>query len=467
MKKENKAVAVKPDRVKIEKLLMILLPCAAILISYYILAPQLKLLYAHVQQENYAASAPAAADNALTPVEDSEAATEFVPIEDVSRFPDVLDVSEMDADEIKDNTPHASQPAVPEIIYTQNHQSPNPLQIFDSMGRPMYTYSFKTGSTGCLLYRGSGEESDVIPVDENGDGVLDYGLRYIPNEPSAEGMSPMTEGYYESVTLFNEDNSPVDEYDISAIPLTRPEGSNVGWKTENGKTYYYGQNGLPVTGLKSIDGKLYYFNRNGERASQIGVDVSCFNGTVNYASVKALGIDFVIVRVGGRGWESGLMYEDSMAMDHLRSAKAAGLKVGAYFYSTAVNIAEAVQEASLVLEQLDGMELEMPVFIDMEYSGSFPRGRADALNSAQRVEIISAFCKTMENCGYEAGIYSGESLLSSSVDHSSIEQYCIWLANYTENNALPTYPHSYDIWQFTDRGVVEGMGGNVDINVIF
>lgn len=455
MKGEKKGAAVKPDRVKIEKLLMILLPCAAILISYYILAPQLKLLYSHVQQEKYAASAPAVAADAVAAEESPEAAAEFVPIEDVSRLLDILDVREMDAGEIKDNTPHASQPTVPEIIYTQELQSSNPLQIFDSMGRPLYTYSFKTGSTGCLLYRGSGEESDVIPVDENGDGVLDYGLRYI------------SEGYFESVTLFNGDNSPVDEYDISAIPLTRPEGSNVGWKTENGKTYYYGQNGLPVTGLKSIDGKLYYFNQWGEKASRIGVDVSCFNGMVNYAAVKAQGVDFVLVRIGGRGWESGLVYVDSMAMDHLRSAKAAGLKVGVYFYSTAVNVAEAVQEASLIIEQLDGMELEMPVFIDMEYSGSFPRGRADALNTAQRVEIISAFCKTMENCGYKAGIYSGESLLNSSVDHSSIEQYCIWLANYTENNALPTYPHRYDIWQFTDRGVVEGMGGNVDINVIF
>ena len=240
-----------------------------------------------------------------------------------------------------------------------------------------------------------------------------------------------------------------------------------GWRRENGKIYYIDSSGSYAVGLKKIDGKLHYFNERGEKARSLGLDVSCFNGIVNYSAVKAQGIDFVIARVGGRGWESGLMYTDSMALDHIRGAKAAGLKVGVYFYSTAVNAAEAVQEASLVIDTLAGTSLEMPVYIDMEYSGSFPKGRADTLSPAQRIEIINAFSRTLANHGYDSGVYSSESLLWTSLDHNYLSRYSVWMANYTENNALPSYPYDYHIWQFTDRGVVEGMGGNVDLNVIF
>lgn len=240
-----------------------------------------------------------------------------------------------------------------------------------------------------------------------------------------------------------------------------------GWRRENGRIYYVDERGNYAVGLKKIDGKLHYFNERGEMASSLGVDVSCFNGIVNYPLVKAEGIDFVIARVGGRGWESGLMYTDSMALDHIKSAKAAGLKVGVYFYSTAINAAEAIQEASVVIDTLAGLPLEMPVYIDMEYSGDFPKGRADALSPAQRIEIINAFSRTLENHGYKTGIYSSESLLRTSLNPGYLSRYSVWMANYTENNALPSYPYDYQIWQFTDRGVVAGMGSNVDLNVIF
>lgn len=259
------------------------------------------------------------------------------------------------------------------------------------------------------------------------------------------------------------DNSPHALEDAIAQVLS----GGAGWRQENGKTYYIDDNGNYAVGLKKIGGKLCYFNQFGEMASSIGVDVSCFNGAVNWQLVKEQGVDFAIVRVGGRGWESGLVYKDNMAIDHIIGAKNAGLKVGAYFYSAAIDAAEAIQEASVVIETLGGIGLEMPVYIDMEYSSRFPAGRADTLSKAQRVEIISAFAKTLENSGYNAGIYSGESLLSTSVDHRALSRYCVWVANYTENNALPTYPHDYHIWQFTDRGRISGMSGNVDINVIF
>lgn len=106
--------------------------------------------------------------------------------------------------------------------------------------------------------------------------------------------------------------------------------------------YYYDSQGQKVTGLKKIDGRIYYFDQNGVRAQSVGIDVSFYNKDINWQAVKAQGIDFAIIRLGGRTWRTGELYDDSMTQEYLREARAAGLRIGAYFYSTAVNNVEAV-----------------------------------------------------------------------------------------------------------------------------
>ena len=151
----------------------------------------------------------------------------------------------------------------------------------------------------------------------------------------------------------------------------------------------------------------------------------------------------------------------------MTGARSAGLKVGVYFYSTAVNTTEAVQEASVVIDKLKGAHLDYPVYIDMEFSGNYPNGRADLLSTAERVDIANAFCRTIMSSGYAAGIYASEYYMTSCMDYRSVSQYSYWLANYTSDNAMPSFSGRYDIWQFTNCGQLSGISGTVDFNVIF
>ena len=242
-----------------------------------------------------------------------------------------------------------------------------------------------------------------------------------------------------------------------------------GWReSEDGKRTYLDRYGTPLHGLKYIDNNLFYFDENGICAERIGIDVSFYNGTINWRHLKEIGIDFALLRLGGRGWgQGGTLYDDSLFFNYLNGAKAAGLNVGVYFYSAAVNQLEAVQEASLVVQRLRGFSLEMPVYLDIEYSGNYPGGRADTLSMAKRMENIKAFCRTIENAGYSAGIYSSESFFTDELSLDALSRYDIWMASYTENNALPSQKVPYNIWQLTDRGRLPGISGTCDINVMF
>lgn len=222
-----------------------------------------------------------------------------------------------------------------------------------------------------------------------------------------------------------------------------------------------------MPGLNEVDGRLYYLNELGVMATSIGLDLSCYNGRIEWDMLREQGLDYVILRVGGRGWGSGTVYEDTLFREYFSAAKEAGLNVGVYFYSTATDVKEAIEEAEFVIEKLDGASLEMPVFLDVEYSGRYPYGRADSLNRMQRAEIINVFSATLRNCGYETGVYSGVYYLNRELHRSSLARQTVWIANYTANNALPRVNFDYNIWQYTESGRVRGVFGPVDINVSF
>ena len=360
--------------------------------------------------------------------------------------------------------------------------------VIDANGRPVYDYSYETGANGCLLLSESGQESDVMPVEENG--RLSYGMRRvttilrsdangvtevteIPAEPE-EGVEYITEESAQRVEIMDTAGVPFSAYQITATPATETVTTPVGWQTENGKTVYYDTHGNKVTGLKSIDGKLYYFDDSGAKASSLGIDVSYFNGEIDWNKVKAQGIDFAIIRVAGRTWGSGTLFEDSNSYkqmenggEYLQQAKAAGLKVGVYVYSSAINTNEAVEEASLALNILNGTKLDLPVYIDMEYSGDYPNGRADKLTAQQRYEIVEAFCTTVKSGGYTPGVYAGQYYFENgALNFSQVSKYNVWLASYTRDQKLPSFS-GYNMWQFTSAGTVNGISGNVDLNVIF
>ena len=408
---------------------------------------------------------------------------QYTPIEDIEAVVDVKDVSEVSQAEVPDETNDAPEETVPEVIVISNEElSEDKVPVLDEQGNQLYIYRFPLGPNGYLLYRGTDIESDVFPVDEDGDEIPEYGLYLVepeiqieteepadPEEPGDPGDTPGEAElpYYVSVALFKPDGTPVDTYEYILVPLTERIEKKVGWQTIDGKEYFLYEDGSMAVGLKRIGGKLYYFNLYGVKANSIGIDVSFYNDDIDWQAVKSQGIDFAIIRIGGRGWSTGVLYDDSRTQEYLRGAHAAGIKVGVYFYSTAINPYEAVEEASVALKAVGGISLDYPIFIDMEYSGDYPSGRADRLSASQRSEIAVAFCETVRNSGYRPGVYAGQNFLKSAINYSSISGYTIWLASYTRDNQLPNYSNRYDIWQFTDRAYVDGMDGGVDMNVIF
>ena len=343
-----------------------------------------------------------------------KARVEYVQIQDIDEFLDVVDNTQLNQSEIKTGS-DSGEIITPEIIvsHPDSYSSVEEIPVVDEYGDIEYSYSFNTGPNGYIILADSGLESQVIPMDENNDGSAEYGLQWVSEGPDEDGID---QGYYEGVELFNADGSPISLYSVNAVPLTELVTVPMGWQEIDGCTYYYDGYGNPVTGLKSIDGKLYYFNQYGVKAKSLGIDVSFYNEGINWPAVKAQGIDFAIVRVGGRGWETGLLYDDACFQQNLIGARAAGLKVGVYFYSTAIDAVEAVQEASLVLERLNGVALDYPIFFDVEQSGDYPYGRADQLSKTARNEIVNAFCSTVINSGYRAGVYSGQNFFQNHID---------------------------------------------------
>ncbi len=234
-----------------------------------------------------------------------------------------------------------------------------------------------------------------------------------------------------------------------------------GWQEIGGSTYYYDKDGKPVTGTQVINGVTYQFAADGKLTSAsgvLGIDVSKWNGVVDWNAVKAAGVEFVIIRVGYRGSSAGALIDDAMFTTNIQGAKAAGLKVGVYFVTQAINDVEAVYEASMVLDRIKGYSLDMPVFLDVEPSG----GRGDTIDKATRTAVITAFCETIRSAGYTAGIYANKTWLNSKMDTSAFGNYVIWVAHYS---SVCGYTGRYTCWQYTDKGTLPGINGSVDLNL--
>ncbi len=291
-----------------------------------------------------------------------------------------------------------------------------------------------------------------------------YSLHQFRTLNAEEPVSLTADPYYIPTT--EPPLSPTPKPTPVPAPEPTPE-SPWGWKEYAGQQYYLLPDSSVLTGLHLIGGKLHYFNEYGEHASSLGVDVSYHNKGINWEAVRAQGVDFAIIRLGYRGWESGLLHEDECFRQNLRGAKAAGLKVGVYLYSTAVNAAEAQEEAAFVLTGLRGFPLDLPVYLDTEQSGEYPWGRADRLHKVRRYEIITSFCRTILDGGYAVGVYSGQNYLKNHVAIHTFSRHPIWLASYTRSNRLPDFPYAYDMWQFTDRAVVGGVRGLVDLSAVY
>ena len=182
------------------------------------------------------------------------------------------------------------------------------------------------------------------------------------------------------------------------------------------------------------------------------IDVSCWNSGVDYDAVKASGIDSVIIRAGyGREVDQ----KDSQFENHYAGARAAGMNIGVYWYSYADSVQDAITEAEVCLECIKGKSFNLPIYFDMEENWQTALGRATLTTMAE------AFCQTIEEAGYRAGVYSNVNWFTNFLDYNRLAaEYSIWLAQWGSSS----YAYDCDIWQYADDGSVPGIDGNVDIN---
>ena len=202
--------------------------------------------------------------------------------------------------------------------------------------------------------------------------------------------------------------------------------------------------------------------QNVSGSSRVGIDVSKWNGDIDWDRVRNAGVEFAIIRVGYRGSVTGSLVEDPRFTENMKGAAASGIPVGVYFFTQAVNEVEAVEEASAVIQLVREYHLEYPIFIDTEGAGG--AGRADGLDPETRTLVCEAFCRTIENAGYTAGVYASRNWYNNDLHVDKLDRYFIWLAEYRRT---PLYQGRYQMWQHTSKGTVNGISGNVDMNIYY
>ena len=196
--------------------------------------------------------------------------------------------------------------------------------------------------------------------------------------------------------------------------------------------------------------------------SQIGIDVSEHQNEIDWQRVARSGVQFAILRVGYRGYTQGAVQADACFARNLEGAIDAGLDVGVYFFSQAIDEQEAREEARFVLDQISGYQLAFPVFFDWEKIGS--EARSDVMDLAALTTVTDVFCTEITNGGYQAGLYFNQQLGYEELHLPSLQGYTFWLAEY---NDTPSFSYAFDLWQYSATGTVDGIDGPVDLNLAF
>ena len=223
-----------------------------------------------------------------------------------------------------------------------------------------------------------------------------------------------------------------------------------------------------VTGLK--DGSTYIIAEKNDKQYKMsvvftdkgpsrGIDVSRYQLNINWSKVKNNGIEFAFIRAGGRYGASGSIYKDSYFEQNMRGAINAGIDVGVYFFTQAINESEAREEARYVCNLAKNYKVTYPIVIDTEYLSG---GRHNNISVLQRTKVVNAFCEEVRRLGYTPMIYANKNWLENNLYMGQLSQYWVWVAQY---NTTCTYRGEYKCWQYTSSGKVDGINGKVDMNI--
>ena len=197
--------------------------------------------------------------------------------------------------------------------------------------------------------------------------------------------------------------------------------------------------------------------------SEIGIDVSSHQKSIDWSAVKNSGVKFAIIQVGYRGYETGALMDDAYFEENIQGAIENGIDVGVYFFSQAVSAEEARAEADFVLERVKKYKLQLPIVFDLE-EVSNATDRVENTTSEERTQAAVTFMNHIKNAGYQAMVYSSSQLFETVFDINYLHDYDFWVADYS---SVPNFSYHFSIWQYTDAGTVDGISTNVDMNIMF
>ncbi len=220
---------------------------------------------------------------------------------------------------------------------------------------------------------------------------------------------------------------------------------------------------LPLSAIdpSSISGDMFKTYEDDTYTSELGIDVSSHQKDIDWDKVKEAGIEFVYIRCGYRGYQTGLLNTDEMFYDHYNGAKEAGLKVGVYFFSHAINIDEAIEEAYYTYELIKDLDIDLEVVYDLE-DIDYDESRLEGVSSDTRTDCAMAFSSKIQELGYDPMIYTNLYWTEVHYDLEKVMNYPIWFAQYSDT---PDFPYYFTLWQYTNSALFDGVDVQTDINL--
>lgn len=316
----------------------------------------------------------------------------------------------------------------------------------------------------------------------------------VPTEAPAEEME-FDEGQKDLETLYREDKLRSEDLDfwnmyekeepvVEVEPTPTPKPTPIPTPTDEEKaadgkhilvSYKDGtqewieidekltKHSYDFTKLKATNGKMVYYEGN-KKISRLGVTLSAENGDVDFEDLKADGVDFVMLKVGTRGYETGLITLDEAFASNIQKAKEAGLKIGVYFCSQAVTVEEVVEEVEFIANQLIPYEITYPVAYRIE-SVSYDAARTDILDKEKKTQMAETFLSEMEKAGHDVIIYADQNwILTEVLTKELLDKYEIWLS---DQSPVPKFPYQFKMWEYAQGETALGVNGDVSYTISF
>lgn len=339
------------------------------------------------------------------------------------------------------------------VLSVNKPKNPGRSPLADNQNRTPGTETVSVNDTETAEYPVG--ESTLVSDD------LDFWNMYKVDSDLDKSLDHTAEKYAENLKEIEEEEKEEDlSQNGTKTEVIYPDGTSQ-WVMINA---YIAKNNYDYTGLVYEEPYMRYY-ADGKKISRQGIKIDDSYGTINFIRVEEDGIDYCIIRIGKRGYATGVISMDENYLTYMKEAKEAGLGIGVSFYSQAVNEEEAIEEANLVVQALQQAEIkpDYPVIFDMELVNN-DASRTEKLTKNQLTAITKAFCNTISQNGYTPAIYGNKYWLLRKLDLTQLSGYNIWLS---KEGDVPDYPYEFAMWEYKQDAKIDGIAGNVSMSISF